>query len=397
MKNYLRLILILLLMFGVSIGNTFSQSPKVVNNTSAKWKDNEPKIKIDFVRNIGSIDGADENYLFFMPSDIVEDKNGNLYVVDTGNHRIQKFDKNLEYISTIGREGQGPGEFKMPYSLSILDNGNLYVSDQGNRRILVLNSKGKNLETHSLKYGTNEIKINSNNEILMGGGGINIFESSPNKLKVAKLLKKLSIKGEVLGDLIEPEYFLDIHMTKRANTFTFTLDLDNNIYINYKVRNLIQKHNPTGKLLMDITRKLNYAVTNPGNSTSKGGVSADGYERSRFKKFNKISNGIAVDDKQRIWSITYNRQIEQKDRVDLMTSTMQQNGVVSLMGVKINGNTDKVEIDAFKLEVFDNQGVLLQEFPLTHFADGIKIYGDKIYILDSFRGATFYQYQVIEK
>ena len=42
------------------------------------------------------------------------DKDGNIYILDTGNTRIQKFGPDGEYLATIGRKGQGPGEFIMP-------------------------------------------------------------------------------------------------------------------------------------------------------------------------------------------------------------------------------------------------------------------------------------------
>ena len=60
---------------------------------------------------------------------------GNIYVLDTGNARIQKFGPDGAYLATIGRKGQGPGEFIMPDALDIDRDGNLVVADPAQCRI----------------------------------------------------------------------------------------------------------------------------------------------------------------------------------------------------------------------------------------------------------------------
>jgi len=51
----------------------------------------------------------DENYVFYNLSGITFDSEENIFVLDAGNCRIQKFDKNGSFLQTIGRRGQGPG------------------------------------------------------------------------------------------------------------------------------------------------------------------------------------------------------------------------------------------------------------------------------------------------
>lgn len=73
---------------------------------------------------------SNENYLFNKIQDVQVDLSGNIYVSDMNNFRIQKFDKNGKYLQTIGRWGQGPGEFEQPTIIRI-DNmsGNFFVKD----------------------------------------------------------------------------------------------------------------------------------------------------------------------------------------------------------------------------------------------------------------------------
>jgi hypothetical protein len=68
------------------------------------------------------------------------DSEGNIYVMDSGNYRIQKYDREGNFILTIGRRGQGPGEFIQPQKLYLDSENNLYVSDVG--RIQIFDSEG---------------------------------------------------------------------------------------------------------------------------------------------------------------------------------------------------------------------------------------------------------------
>lgn len=72
----------------------------------------------------------DENYFFYGSYDMTADKLGNIYVVDGGHDRIQVFDREGRYIRSIGRRGQGPGEFQSPQDVFVSDqNGEIYVPD----------------------------------------------------------------------------------------------------------------------------------------------------------------------------------------------------------------------------------------------------------------------------
>lgn len=81
----------------------------------------------------------DENYMFYRGIRIAVDKDGNIYVLDRGNHRIQKYDKNGRYLLTIGSKGQGPGEFQNPSGIYIDSNGDIYVNDY--QRISIFDEK----------------------------------------------------------------------------------------------------------------------------------------------------------------------------------------------------------------------------------------------------------------
>ncbi len=59
-------------------------------------------------------DMSDPQQVFYRVSGVVPDPEGNIWVNDRGNLRVQVFDPSGDYIRTIGQEGQGPGEFERP-------------------------------------------------------------------------------------------------------------------------------------------------------------------------------------------------------------------------------------------------------------------------------------------
>jgi DNA-binding beta-propeller fold protein YncE len=84
---------------------------------------------------------ADE---FISPSGMAyDDERGKLYVSDTRNHVIKVFDKDGRLLSTMGKRGDGDGEFNFPSFLAVDKNGWLYVVDSFNFRIQIFDADGK--------------------------------------------------------------------------------------------------------------------------------------------------------------------------------------------------------------------------------------------------------------
>jgi len=70
------------------------------------------------------------------PAGVATDASGNVYVVDSGNSRIQKFDASGNFLTTWGSSGGGmAGLFQNPKGVATDGSGNVYVADTGNDRI----------------------------------------------------------------------------------------------------------------------------------------------------------------------------------------------------------------------------------------------------------------------
>jgi len=74
---------------------------------------------------------------FAKPTGLAVDKDGNLYVCDTLNNRIEVFDADGNFIQTYGKNGDGPGYFARPKGVAIDGDGHIWVADGMQDRVQV--------------------------------------------------------------------------------------------------------------------------------------------------------------------------------------------------------------------------------------------------------------------
>ena len=80
---------------------------------------------------------------FRQPTDVTWDAAGNIYISDGYvNSRVAKFDKNGDWVKSWGQRGKGPGEFNLVHTIAADAQGNIYVGDRNNRRIQVFDGDG---------------------------------------------------------------------------------------------------------------------------------------------------------------------------------------------------------------------------------------------------------------
>ena len=69
------------------------------------------------------------------PYDLAFSKAGLLYVVEYGNHRVQKFTPEGKSLGTWGGPGREPGRFHCPWALAVDSRGRVHVVDTENHRV----------------------------------------------------------------------------------------------------------------------------------------------------------------------------------------------------------------------------------------------------------------------
>ena len=83
--------------------------------------------------SLGQSGISDAHDVFGLEIDVVLDGANRIFVLDRRNHAVKMFGLDGSYLGSIGRAGQGPGEFRDPGALEIMSDGRLVVSDRGNR------------------------------------------------------------------------------------------------------------------------------------------------------------------------------------------------------------------------------------------------------------------------
>ena len=94
---------------------------------------------------------------FTRTADVAWDRAGNIYVADgvaaNGNARVAKFDKDGHFIKSWGYRGSEPGQFNSLHGIALDTQGNVYVADAGNKRIQVFDGDG-NAKSQITNVGT---------------------------------------------------------------------------------------------------------------------------------------------------------------------------------------------------------------------------------------------------
>ena len=90
----------------------------------------------------GSPPPAPEPYVFSRPTDVGWDAAGDIFVTDGyGNSRVVKFDKNGRFLKQAGTRGNQHGQLNLPHTMAMDAQGNVYVGDRSNVRVQVFDNE----------------------------------------------------------------------------------------------------------------------------------------------------------------------------------------------------------------------------------------------------------------
>jgi hypothetical protein len=349
-----------------------------VHNTGRVWGD-EPKIRLEPLAIIGGPGNTDAGLTFHKPTDLAVDAQGYLYVADSGNNRIQKLDPEGNFLGSIGRKGQGPGEFQYLDGLLVDKTGKLYFTDRATKAVKILSPEGKEIGTGPAGRMIGKMAQLSSGDLVLG---ITSRNSDA-------LVSVFNPSGELRMGLGQLERHDDEDRFRYFNRVAFANDRADNIYIAYSARNKIEKYDPSGTLTMSIDRPLNFPISQEIT-----------YEEHEFgpRKIpipfvNFVSGDIAVDDKERLWVLSYERQLKFEE----MGLTMHfADGEGRYEGAKTLQTSETTKIDAFAFHIFSSEGHFLGKLPLTHHGGEVKIFQDRLYILEPRHEMCVYAYRIIE-
>ncbi|MGR3221286.1 MAG: 6-bladed beta-propeller, partial [Candidatus Anammoxibacter sp.] len=162
-----------------------------------------------------------------------------IYVVDSGNNRIQMFNSDGKFVLQWGEKGSGDGQFDYPVNLSLDNNGNVYVVDAGNNRVQKCAPDGSFLVEFGNKDEAKDGLLFPQGIVVDSAGNIYVTDSNHLVTKFdphGKHIKKWGGKGDKNGKFRSPR---GIALSKKG--FLYVVDAGNH---------RIQKFNDRGKFIL---------------------------------------------------------------------------------------------------------------------------------------------------
>ncbi len=135
---------------------------------------------------------------FHHPRGIAVAPNGEIFVIDSDNHRVQVFDAQGTFLREWGSQGSQPGQFQEPWGIFVASDGLVYVADTWNHRIQVFEPDGRFVRQWGtfgevvgavggagVFYGPRDVAVNTKGEVFVSDTGnkrIVVFDRQGNYL-----------------------------------------------------------------------------------------------------------------------------------------------------------------------------------------------------------------------
>jgi len=375
MKPIKTLIYLFLLGFGLLLSCGGESSYTVETKNGIRFVHNrqpalsEPAAHLEFVRKIGELESEDENLMFVFPIHAARDEDGNLFVLDSQDCCIKKFDRNGNFLLKFGRQGQGPGEFQYPGLLGIGGENRLIV-ECGDSTYQIFDLMGQYVDRFTMgRYEGLFMRVLKSGNLVGYSMNINGENNRENNI-----LKIFDLEGKTLFQFGEPMLLTNIRDSWSANFTSLSLDEEDNIYASFVYQNRIEKYSPSGELLMTIDRELPFPVE---HKTVKETMEIRGQARQIDRlKSTPVSRGIGIDSLNRIWVLGYIKEVpEIKEREEFIIQ----------------------EYNAF--EIYNPDGVFLCHVTLPgeiQSFDNFFMFENTVYFIDPYGECCVFEYKIVE-
>jgi hypothetical protein len=260
------------------------------------------------------------------PRGVGVDGSGNVFVGDTGNNRMEKFDNIGTFLTTWGNFGSGDGQLSFPEGVAMDGSGNVFVADTNNNRIQKFDNTGTLL-------------------LMFGWGvqdGLAAFETCTSSCQAG-------ILGTGAGQFGAPR--------------NLAVDGSGNVLVGDSNNNRIQKFDNTGTFLFMFGWGVQdgSATFETCTSSCQGGISGNG--AGQFD----APRGVAVDGSGNVFVGEFNNnRIQKFDNTGTFLTTWGSLGSGAGLfnlpwGIAVNGSGDVFVADFGnnRIQKFDNTGTFL--------------------------------------
>jgi hypothetical protein len=197
----------------------------------------------------------DEEFMFQDILHLAVDDDENIYVSDSKAAFIKVFDKSGNYLRTIGKKGQGPGEFLYPFEILIMPQGELMVNDLYQLRVHFFSLDGKFLRQLSSSTMTQFRRPRVDSEGHIIGGHVNVGDP------IEAVLKKLDSDLNPVFTLAtrpvvsKPPAIIEYFEVRRSTNLVWDVAVEDNIVWGVFNKYEIFVNNPEGKLIRKIVKE----------------------------------------------------------------------------------------------------------------------------------------------
>jgi len=384
--------------------SNFGYTAVLKHNTIQEIENCKGKLKLQLVRVWGGEEEEDENKFFKTPKDVAVDLNNKVYICDQDNHFIKVFDFSGQFIQTVGVKGKGPGDLYWPWIINFFSNGDLLVFEMGGRRFQWFNKKGKSNEILKYKGSIMWYGVTSKDEI--------VIYDRQKTFSSRKLVSVINKKGKVLKTF--GKYLDKSSNYSNSEIPQFTIDKNGYLYAANVRTPLIRKYSPEGKLLVAITFETPFKIPVKISLNSigdeieikgevdkidkekvigmKGGIAIQSNTGGKKIKF-AVCQAIATNSKKMIFIISDRRLRTEEEVLGMRIIGGPGNGIN-----RAYVNYDIVKnIDLLQLLVFSPEGKIIAQTPMTTLSDDIKIYNNRLFVLDGYYNQRILECEMIFK
>jgi len=255
-----------------------------------------------------------EKGLFTEPRGVAVDQRGYVYVTDTGNKRVQKFDAQGGFVSVwLG----GEGGFADPFDLVVNSRGDVYVLDTGRQAVLRFSSEGEFLGQIGADlglYAPRGLGIDAGDNLYVADtGGSRILKLSTS----GQLVAQYGMPGEGPGQLNQPtDVAVDgdgrLYVVDTLNRRVQVLDLTGNYLAEWPIAGANTTDSPHIALGLSTEVYLSEpegdrVLLYDGQGQLLGQFGGKGVGSGQFDK----PIGVTVDNKGHVYMVdTYNHRIQ---------------------------------------------------------------------------------------